>query len=47
MFQHLVSNGQTWLGQTWLGQTWLTPNKWSSIQTVLSFLRYHIPFGTR
>jgi hypothetical protein len=29
------------------GQTWLTPNKWSSIQTVLSFLRYHIPFGTR
>lgn len=26
------------------GQSWLSPNKWS---TVLAFLRYHIPFGTR
>lgn len=34
-------------GQTWAGQTWASANKWSNVRFVMTFLRYHIPFGTR
>lgn len=29
------------------GQTWLGANKWFSVQSVLGFLRYHVPFGPK